>query len=96
MPTARIRNSMNSWPRVPHRADGTRDFGVRLHGAFRLALASRAHELKKGRDVHKQAFVVANMVESLARATLFGQPIRMSLATARGEVIRAVLAYLHA
>jgi hypothetical protein len=25
---------------VPYRADGTRDFAVRLHGAFRLALSS--------------------------------------------------------
>lgn len=31
---------------VPHRAEGTRDFAVRLHGAFRLAIASRVHELK--------------------------------------------------
>src|ERR1700678_984367 len=28
---------------VPHRPDGTRDFAVRLHGAFRLAIASRMH-----------------------------------------------------
>ena len=27
---------------VPHRADGTRDFAVRLHGAFLLAISSRA------------------------------------------------------
>src|SRR6202044_3119398 len=27
---------------VPHRVEGTRDFAVRLHSAFRLAIASRA------------------------------------------------------
>src|SRR5215469_7011228 len=27
--------------KVPHRADGTSDFAVRLHGTFRLALAAR-------------------------------------------------------
>jgi AcrR family transcriptional regulator len=36
---------------VPHRAEGTRDFAVRLHGAFRLAIASRAEELRPRRDL---------------------------------------------
>lgn len=80
---------------VPHRADGTRDFAVRLHGAFRLALLSRAHELKKGRDLDRLVFVVANMVESLSHAALFRRPPGLSLATAKAEVVRAVLAYLH-
>ena len=43
---------------VPHRADGTRDFSARLHGAFRLALSSRAHELKKGHNLDTLVFVV--------------------------------------
>jgi AcrR family transcriptional regulator len=80
---------------VPHRADGTRDFAVRLHGAFRLALSSRIYELKKGRDVDKLVFVVTNMVESLSDAALFRRPSRLSLAAANAEVVRAVLAYLH-
>jgi AcrR family transcriptional regulator len=80
---------------VPHRADGTRDFAVRLHGAFRLALSSRAHELKKGRDMDKLVFVVTNMVESLSHAALFRRPPRFSLPAAKAEVIRAVQAYLH-
>ena len=79
---------------VPHRADGTRDFAVRLHGAFRLAIASRAHELKKDRDLDKLVFVVTNMVESLSHAALFRRPSRLSLAAAKAEVVRAVLAYL--
>jgi AcrR family transcriptional regulator len=29
---------------VPHKADGTREFAVRLHGAFLLALSARAYE----------------------------------------------------
>ena len=80
---------------VPHRADGTRDFAVRLHGAFRLALSSRADELKRRCDVDKLAFVVANMVESLCHAALFRRPPRLSLAAAKAEGERAVLAYLH-
>jgi|SRR5271156_2393251 len=80
---------------VPHRADGTRDFSVRLHGAFRLALSARAHELKEGRDIDKLVFVVTNMVESLSHAALFKRPPRLSLAAAKAEVAGAVLAYLH-
>lgn len=80
---------------VPHRADGTRDFAVRLHGAFRLAIASRAHELQKHRDLDKLVFVVANMVESLSHAALFRRPPGLSLAATKAEVVRAVQAYLH-
>ena len=80
---------------VPHRADGTRDFAVRLHGAFLLAISSRAHELKKGRDLDRLVFVVTHMVESLSHGALFRRPPGLSLADAKAEVARAVLAYLH-
>jgi AcrR family transcriptional regulator len=81
--------------KVPHRPDGTSDFAVRLHGAFRLALAARTQELKPGRDLDRLAFVVANLVDSLSHAALFRRPPRLSLAGAKEEVLRAVLAYLH-
>lgn len=81
--------------KVPHRAGGTSDFAVRLHGAFRLALAARTHELKQGHDLDRLAFVVANLVDSLSHAALFRRPPRLSLAAAKAEVLRAVLAYLH-
>lgn len=80
---------------VPHRADGTRDFAVRLHGAFLLAISSRAHELKKGRDLGRLVFVVTHMVEALAHGALYRRPAGLSLEDAKAEVIRAVLAYLH-
>lgn len=80
---------------VPHRAGGTRDFAVRLHGAFRLALSPRGHELKKGRDLDSLVFIATNMVESLSHAALFRRPPHLSLAAARAEVVRAVLTYLH-
>jgi AcrR family transcriptional regulator len=79
---------------VPHRAEGTKAFSVRLHGAFRLALAARAKELKKGRDLDEMAFVVANLVDALSHAALFRRPAKMPLAAAKAEVVRAVLAYL--
>ena len=79
---------------VPHRAEGTRDFAARLHGAFRLALASRAHELRKGSNLDGLVFVVTNMVESLSHAAMFRRPPSLSLASAQDEALRAVLAYL--
>ena len=80
---------------VPHRADGTRDFATRLDGAFRLAISSRRHELKHGRDLDKMVFVVTHMVESLAHGALFRRPPGLSLAAAKTEAVRPVLAYLH-
>ncbi|HEX3436449.1 MAG TPA: TetR/AcrR family transcriptional regulator [Pseudacidobacterium sp.] len=80
---------------VPHRADGTRDFSVRLHGAFLLAISSRARELKKDRDPGMVAFVVTHMVESLSHGALFRRPHGMRFEDAKAEAVRAVLVYLH-
>jgi AcrR family transcriptional regulator len=79
---------------VPHKADGTQDFAVRLHGAFLLAISARARELKKGRDPEKLAFVVAHMIDSLSHGVLFRRPPGVSVEAAKAESIRAVLAYL--
>jgi AcrR family transcriptional regulator len=81
---------------VPHRADGTRDFAVRLHGAFLLAISSRAHELKKRRDLDKVVFVVTHMVEALSHGAVLRRPASMSLKDAKEEAVRAILAYLRA
>jgi AcrR family transcriptional regulator len=80
---------------VPHRAEGTRDFAERMHGAFRLAISSRVHELRKGRSLDGLVFVVTHMVESLSHAVLFRRPPNLSFADAKEEIVRAVLAYLH-
>jgi AcrR family transcriptional regulator len=55
---------------VPHRAEGTRDFAVRLHGAFRLAIAARVDELKKRRDIDTVVFVVTHMAEALSHGAV--------------------------
>jgi AcrR family transcriptional regulator len=81
---------------VPHRADGTRDFAVRLHGAFRLAIASKLPQLKGGRDLDKVVFIVTHMVEALGHGAVLRRPSNLSLADAKKEVVQAVLAYLHA
>jgi AcrR family transcriptional regulator len=81
---------------VPHRAGGAQDFAVRLHGVFRLAISSGAPELKKRADLGKVVFVVTNMVEALSHGAALRRPPGLSLADAKAEVVRAVLAYLHA
>ena len=81
---------------VPHRADGTRDFAVRLHGVFRLAIASRARELPPYADLDRVAFVVSHMVESLSHGAVLRRPPGMTLEAAKDEAVLAVLAYLRA
>jgi AcrR family transcriptional regulator len=81
---------------VPHRAGGTRDFSTRLHGAFLLAISSRAHEMKRHRDLDKVVFVVTQMVEALSHGAVLRRPPNLSLEDAKEEAVLAVLAYLHA
>jgi AcrR family transcriptional regulator len=83
------------YKQVPHQADGTQDFAVRLHKTFRLALASRAKELPSGRDLDKVAFIVAHMVDSLSHGAVLRRPSGLSLTAAKDEAVRAILAYLH-
>jgi AcrR family transcriptional regulator len=80
---------------VPQRADGKKDFSTRLHGAFRLAIAARAPELRNDPDLDKTVFVVTHMVESLSHGVVLRRPPGLSLAAAKEEAVRAVLAYLH-
>src|SRR5260370_14897730 len=77
---------------VPHRAGGSQDFAVRLHGAFQLAIGARMHGLK-GRELEKAVFVVTHMVESLCHGAVMRRPAGVSLVEAKEETVRAVLAY---
>jgi AcrR family transcriptional regulator len=81
---------------APHRAEGAKDFAVRLHGAFRLAIAARIDELKTRRDLDLVVFVVTHLVESLSHGAVLRRPKGISLPAAKEEAVRAVLAYLHA
>jgi AcrR family transcriptional regulator len=81
---------------VPQRAAGSQDFATRLHGAFRLAIAARAPALQRSADLDKKVFVVTHMVESLSHGVVLRRPPGLSLAAAKEEAVRAVLAYLHA
>lgn len=79
---------------VPHRADGTRDFSVRLHRAFRRALAPHAREFGSRTDLDMRVFLVSNMIDALGHAIVLRRPPGSSLARARAELRRAILAYL--
>lgn len=79
---------------VPHRAEGTQDFGSRLHGAFLLALSSRKSALKKHSDLKKVAFVVTHMIDALSHGAVLRRPAGLSLRDTQEEAIRAVMAYL--
>jgi AcrR family transcriptional regulator len=79
---------------VPHRADGTIEFSIRFHEAFRAALAPHARSLGRNIGLDTRAFVMTNMVESLGHAIVLRRPRGLSLATAKAESCKAILAYL--
>jgi AcrR family transcriptional regulator len=79
---------------VPHRAGGTVDFSVRFHEAIRTALAPHAARLGKRIDLDTCAFVVGNMVDALGHAVVLRRPRGLSLARAKAESAKAILAYL--
>jgi AcrR family transcriptional regulator len=81
---------------ISHRTEGSAEFSVRLHGAFLLAISSRAHELKRGRNLDTVVFVVTHMVDSLSHGAVLRRPRRLRLAEVKEEIVRAVMAYLHA
>lgn len=79
---------------VPHRAGEKRDFATRLHGVFRLAISARSEKLRARRDLDKVVFAVTNMVDALSHAAALRRPPGLSLAEAKDEAVRAVMAYL--
>jgi AcrR family transcriptional regulator len=79
---------------VPHRADGTLDFSIRFHEAFRAALAPHVRSLGRKIDLDTRAFVMANMVEALGHAVVLRRPSGLSLGRAKAESCKAILAYL--
>ena len=78
---------------VPHRADGSQDFAVRLDGAFRLAIAAKGRSRTEN-ELDKAAFVVANMMDGLCHGAVLRRPAKVSLREAKDEIVRALLAYL--
>jgi AcrR family transcriptional regulator len=80
---------------VPHRASGSRDFALRLEGAFRLVLSSHRDEMTTTANLDTMVFIVANMVDGLCHGVLLRRPRSLSLPRAKEAVTLAILAYLH-
>jgi AcrR family transcriptional regulator len=79
---------------VPHRAYGTADFSIRFHEVFRTALAPHTARFGTKIDLDTRAFVMANMVDALGHAVVLRRPRGLSLARAKTESCKAILAYL--
>jgi AcrR family transcriptional regulator len=77
---------------VPHAE--SRSFAARLRDTLRVAISDRADELPAPRDLERVLFVVSHMIDALAHAAALHRPPRLSLAAAKEEAVRAVLAYL--
>ena len=77
---------------VPH-DDGARDLPTRLRGALRLAISSRS---RTPRDLERRLFVLTHMIDALSHAAVHKRPPKLSLAAAKEEAVRAVLAYIRA
>jgi AcrR family transcriptional regulator len=78
---------------VPHRAEGSQDFAVRLNGAFRLAIAAKERSRSEN-QLDKAAFIVANMIDGLCHGAVLRRPARVPLREAKDEIVRALVAYL--
>lgn len=68
----------------------------RMQQVMLRAISLRKHEFKANRDLKRVAFITAHMLEGLAHGVAFRRPKGMSLAAAKEEGIRAMLAYLSA
>src|SRR5207237_195719 len=73
-----------------------REGGARpsLRGALQLAIASRRRQLATLRELDRVLFVVGNLLDALCPAAVLRRPPRLSLAVAKEETVRAILAYL--
>jgi AcrR family transcriptional regulator len=79
---------------VPQSAEGTPGLAVRLYTPLRKALAARSRELGRVGNLDMQSFLLSNMVETFGHAIILRRPAGLSMARARAETLRAILAYL--
>jgi len=79
---------------VPHRANKSGEFSIRLHDFFRKVLAPHARSLGGVVELDMRAFLFANMLESLGHAVVLRRPRALSLRSARAIASRAILSSL--
>ena len=78
---------------APPGGGGAQSLETRLRATFRIAITSRARG-RSPRDLDRMLFVLPHMVEALSHGAAYRRPGRLSLAAAKDEAVRAVLAYL--
>lgn len=81
------------WTEAP-RKSYERELQERLRGAWKLALLAKKSELGRPRDLERIVFITGQILESCAHAAVLKRPAHLSLAAAREETVRALLAYL--
>jgi AcrR family transcriptional regulator len=81
---------------LPGRADSARGFAARLHNTLHLAIAARRPQLVADGGLDRVLFVVTHQLDALCHAAALRRPPRVSLAAAKDEVARAILAYVSA
>jgi AcrR family transcriptional regulator len=79
---------------VPHRADGAKEFSIRLHEPIRKALAPHAKTIGGTAKLHLRAFLLGNMLEAFGHAIVLRRPRALSLRSAKLEAVKAILAAL--
>jgi hypothetical protein len=78
---------------APHRGHA----GLRGPPSRRVSPRHRieiGHELKTRRDLDMVVFIVTHMVDALSHGAVLRRPAKLSLAAAKEEAVRAILAYL--
>jgi AcrR family transcriptional regulator len=79
---------------VPHGTGGTPTLAVRLYKPLRKMLALRSSELGRTGNLDIRAFFLSNMIESFGHAIVLRRPAGLSLARAKSETSRAIMALM--
>jgi AcrR family transcriptional regulator len=79
---------------VPHRADGAREFSLRLHEPLQKALAPHTESLGGAVELDLRAFLLGNMLEAFGHAVVLRLPRALSQRNARIGACKAILACL--
>lgn len=79
---------------VPHRAEGAREFSIRLQEAFRKALVPHSKSFGGAVKLHTRAFLLGNMLEALGHAVVLRRPHMLSLRSAKIEARKAIVGAL--
>jgi hypothetical protein len=81
---------------VPHRADGAREFSLRLRVPLRNALAPHAERVGGSAKLDLWAFLLGNPLDAFGHAVVLRRPRGLSQRNAKAEACKAILASLKA